>query len=245
MCEFDTTKAVNSLGSISDFTELRSILADATTSLGFTYFAMMQSNSSRTDAGGIVVLNYPAAYMQHQSETFAYRNSPVLLAVRSTNAPFLWSDLGSMMTLTDDHRNYMDEAAAAGLRQGFTVPIHIPGEPSGFVSFVRDCETPIDEKILPHAYFVASHAFAAGRRLKAGITGAGDRLQLETDDRRIIMMVARGKSRWAIARKLSVSERSVAESLLRTKRYYQVGSQTQAVVHALYDRTIGFEDIIG
>lgn len=245
MCEFDATKAVTSLSSITDLTELRSILADATTSLGFTYFAMMQSNSSRTDSGSIVVLNYPAAYMQHQAETFAYRNSPVLLAVRSTNAPFSWSDLGSMMTLTDDHKSYMDDAAAAGLRQGFTVPIHVPGEPSGFVSFARPGGTPIDPQVLPLAYYVASHAFAAARRLRATLASSDDRHVLENEDRRIIMLVAKGNSRWTIARKLSVSERTVSQSLLRARRYYKVGSQTQAVVHALYDHTIGFEDIIG
>ncbi|MBC7785116.1 MAG: autoinducer binding domain-containing protein, partial [Burkholderiales bacterium] len=231
MCEFNVAKAVTSLNSVRDFTELRSILADAAGALGFTYFALMQSNSSRTDAGGIVVLNYPTAYMQHQSETFAYRNSPILLAVRSHNAPFLWSNLATMMKLTADHKQYMAEAAAAGLRHGFTVPIHVPGEPSGFVSFARDGENSINEACLPQAYFIASHAFAAGRRLKAEIVNEGARQQLESNDRKIIMLVAKGKSRWAIARKLSVTENTVAKSLLRTKRYYQVGSQTQAVVH--------------
>lgn len=231
-------RLTNSLRSLSE------ILADVTNRLGFDYYAIAQSNSSRTDVGPLVAFNYPADFMQQQAETSDFRHSPVLAAVKTNFAPFLWSDLPEIIDFQSHHKDYLENAAKFGLRHGYTIPIHQPGEPSGFVTFVKNSDTRPDPEALPAAYFIGTHAFSAGRRIR-DIEAGQPRGHLGDEDRKIISFVARGKSKLFIARKLQLSELEVAESLSRTRKYYRVGSQTAAVVQALWDKSIGFEDVIG
>lgn len=239
-----TKRIVNDLEEASSLRSLSEVMLTAANELGFEYYSIAQSNSSRTDIGPLLALNYPESFMRQQAETMTYQFSPVLLAVNRSSAPFLWSDLPKLIDFKETHRTYLNEAAAHGLCEGFTIPVHQPGEPSGFVSFVKSDKCPPDAEILPTAYFVGAHAFAAGRRIR-DLNLVGSAEQLSENDRKVIKFVGRGKSKLFISRKLDMTQAQVAESLNRTRRYYRVGSHTEAVVQALWDRSIRFEDVIG
>lgn len=55
-------------------------------------------------------------------------------------------------------------------------------------------------------------------------------------ERECLVLVARGKSDWAIGRILGISERTVHNLVERAKRRLGVSGRTQAVVRALSER---------
>lgn len=237
-------QAVEDFRQCDSFKSLSDTLVKVAQELGFDHHAMIQANSSRTDVGSLVSINYPEAFMRHQAETLGYYHSPILLAVRTQCAPFEWRDLAGLIDLKPAHEEYLQMAASFGLRQGFTVPIHQPGEASGFVSFVKSADDRPSADTLAITHFLATHAFTAGRRIR-DLAANRPRQMLHERDRIVITMIARGSSKFAIAKKLGVREEMIVESLKRIKAHYRVGSQTQAVVQALYDRSIGFDDVVG
>lgn len=92
----------------------------------------------------------------------------------------------------------MNQARAAGLPEGYTVPIHIPGEASGLVSFVTADGRELPSDSLPAAQYLACFAFEPARRLK---------VQQDSDDppegpkltqRQLdcLVLAARGKSNY-------------------------------------------------
>lgn len=70
------------------------------------------------------------------------------------------------MPLSSRHKAYMTQARAAGLAEGYTVPIHVPGQASGLVSFVMAQGRELPSDSLPAAQYLACFAFEAARRLK-------------------------------------------------------------------------------
>lgn len=60
----------------------------------------------------------------------------------------------------------MNQTRATGLAEGYTVPILIPGEASGLVSFVTAEGRELPSDSLPAAQYLACFAFEAARRLK-------------------------------------------------------------------------------
>jgi len=58
------------------------------------------------------------------------------------------------------------------------------------------------------------------------------------------MWAARGKSDWEIARILGISHQTVIEHLRHARERYGVARRTLLAVHALFDGTIGFLDVL-
>lgn len=238
------SNTVADLRSSQCFRSLSDVLLRATKDLGFEYYAIAQGNSSKTDIGDLVVIDCPQAFMEYQAQTLDYYNSPVQLAARVRCDPFLWSELDKLIKMNRANRDYLKRAASFGLVEGFTIPVHMPGEPSGFVTFVKGDAESVSEEHLAKAHYIGTHAFAAARRVRDLVA------ERKTEgpvgrDREIIRMLARGRSKFAIARSLDLTEDHVSETLQHWRRYYGVGSRTELVVQALYDRSIAFEDVVG
>jgi LuxR family quorum-sensing system transcriptional regulator CciR len=58
------------------------------------------------------------------------------------------------------------------------------------------------------------------------------------------MWAARGKSDWEISRILGISQDTVIEHLRHARERYGVGKRTPLAIHALFDGTIGFLDVL-
>jgi LuxR family quorum-sensing system transcriptional regulator CciR len=69
-------------------------------------------------------------------------------------------------------------------------------------------------------------------------------IQLTERQRECVIWAARGKSDWEIARILGVSEATVGEHLRHAYERYGVGKRALVAVHALFDGTIGFLDVL-
>ncbi len=233
--------AIAQIDEATSLDELHKAITIAKTALGFRYYAFIQSNSGRS-IGGLLLQDYPDSWIRLQSETFGFAQSPVLQLASQTATPFEWREIPTLLTMTREQRAYLRLAAAHGLGHGFTVPIHAPGEASALVSFVNPGDGVIERGSMPQAMYVATRAFAAGSRLRRA--SAEHHPRLSDGDARVITLVCRGHSKRGIAQKLGIEASDVNSAIVRGCKHYRVGSQTEMIVHALYERSIRFEDVI-
>lgn len=242
-------RSVRTAKSLSDVSQ---VLGAATRDFDFDHFALVQQVQSRLPLGPVQLSDYPAAWIELLRTSSALSHDPVLIACQKLATPFAWNDLPAMLTLSKHQRAYMENARAAGLDAGYTIPIHVPGQASGLCSFVttKGRELPTDS--LPAAQYLAHFAFEAARRLVAetdelsgGVVAtspAPPRLTQRQLD--CVVLAARGKSNWVSGQLLGLSPGTVHKYLESAKRRYGVSSRTELVVRALYDGQLSFRDVM-
>lgn len=234
-----TVRDADSLESIS------ATLSDATRRFRFDHFAMIQRLSSRLANEPVKLSDYPSDWIDLLIAGDYYVHDPVLVAVEKSVAPFSWADLPTMVTMSKQHRSYMQSAHEQGLSQGYTVPIHVPGEASGLCSFVMTGDRELPSESLPAAQYLACFAFEAARRLATGSgNGAVDTPKLTQRQLDCVVLAAKGKSNWVSGKLLGLSPDTVHKYLESAKRRYGVSSRTELVVRALFDGQLSFTDIL-
>lgn len=222
---------------------LAGALADVSSDLGFRYFALTHHVDVRRSSAAIRIHNYPEGWAEWFDEQSLGKTDPVHRASNITSVGFSWSKLPEMIALTADDRRVLDLARRQGIGEGFTVPAHVPGEAHGSCSFACVTGERFVDEHLALLQLVGAYAFEAARRMRRRQVSDGP-VQLTDRQRECVMWAARGKSDWEIARVLGVSEATVGEHLRHAYERYGVGKRTLVTVHALFDGTIGFLDVL-
>ncbi|WP_448582748.1 helix-turn-helix transcriptional regulator [Thermaurantiacus sp.] len=219
------------------------LLSAATRAFAFDHFAMTQRYGLRIDNVAVQLSDYPKDWIELLRTGSFWADDPVLAACQRTVAPFAWDDLPNLLELTPRQEAYMAKAEQEGLAQGWTVPIHIPGEASGLCSFVLSTKRELPRESLPAAQYLACFSFEAARRL-----AARGKLPLPRLTRRqleCVVLAARGKSDWVAGQILGLAPDTVHKYLEQAKARFGVSSRTELVVRALYDGQLSFGDILG
>jgi LuxR family transcriptional regulator, quorum-sensing system regulator CciR len=222
---------------------LAGALADVSRDLGFRYFALTHHVDVRRSSEAIRIHNYPDGWAEWFDEQSLGASDPVHRASNVTSVGFTWSRLPEMIVLTDKDRQVLDLARSEGIGEGFTVPAHVPGEAHGSCSFACAAGDPFSDQNLSLLQLVGSFAFEAARRMRRDRFSQGP-VQLTDRQRECVIWAARGKSDWEIARILGISDQTVIEHLKHARERYGVGRRTLLAVHALFDGTIGFLDVL-
>ena len=223
--------------------ELAGALDDIVRDLGFRYFALTHHVDVRRSSAAIRIHNYPDGWAEWFDDQSLGATDPVHRASNLTSVGFAWSKLPDMLVLTAKDRLVLDLARGQGIGEGFTVPAHVPGEAHGSCSFARAAGERLTDEHLPLLQLVGAFAFEAARRMQR-VTLDPAPLPLTDRQRECVMWAARGKSDWEIARILEVSHDTVIEHLRHARQRYGVGKRTLLTVHALFDGTIGFLDVL-
>ena len=121
---------------------------------------------------------------------------------------------------------------------------HVPGESHGSCSFATRRGDPIQADALPCAQLIGAFAFEAARRLWKMRSLERPAPGLTDRQRDCLLWAARGKSDWEISRILGISRETVIQHLKQARERYGVGKRTLLAVHALFDGTISFLDIV-
>ncbi|HEX8238263.1 MAG TPA: LuxR family transcriptional regulator [Allosphingosinicella sp.] len=231
------------VGSESD---LETALAEVTTDMGFAYFALTHHVDMRHASRPAIRLhNYPGGWEDYFEEQRLGRSDPVHRASQLTTIGFAWSQLPHMIQLTRRDRQVLDEAERRGIGDGFTVPAHVPGEVNGSCSFATVAGADVPEEHLALAQLVGAFAFEAARRLaRMRDLGLCAPPTLTDRQRDCVVWAARGKTDWEIAKILGVRHDTVIEHLRHARERYGVGKRTQLTVHALFDGSISFVDVL-
>jgi LuxR family quorum-sensing system transcriptional regulator CciR len=104
--------------------------------------------------------------------------------------------------------------------------------------------TAVREEDLPMAQLVGAFAFEAARRLWRVRIPEASHPRLTDRQRECILWVARGKSDWEISRILDIQHETVVRHLKQARERYGVAKRTMLAVHALFDGSISFTDIM-
>lgn len=223
--------------------DLAGALADITSDLGFRYFALTHHVDVRTSSAAVRIHNYPDGWATWFDEQSLGGSDPVHRASSMTSVGFAWSELPEMVALTKKDLHILKLARRNGIGDGFTVPAHVPGEAHGSCSFARTTGECMSGEHLPLLQLVGAFAFEAARRMRR-VRFAPAPVRLTDRQRECVMWAARGKSDWEIARILGISQETVIEHLRNARDRYGVGKRTLLAIHALFDGTIGFLDVL-
>lgn len=252
----DVQTFVRAVRAAPSLTDISLVLKDATRSFRFDHFALAQQQGSQKLGGGgrlgpVRLTDFPDAWVDRLVGQGRVSDDPVLLASERRVTPFVWSSLPAIMAMNPRHQAFMAEARAAGLIEGYTVPIHVPGQASGLVSFVMGKGAALPAESLPAAQYLACFAFEAARRLKLAESvdggGGGEPRTPRLTQRQLdcLVLAARGKSNWVAGQLLGLTEGTVHKYLEAAKKRYGVSTRTELVVRALYDGHLSFGDVIG
>ena len=212
--------------------------------MGFDWFSVVQLDMGREHGsrGLITITNYPDDWIAELRETMRYGADPAFLASRRAQLGFKWSDMSSIIPIGQIQREILRRSRRVGLADGFTVPAHVPGEPSGLATFAVGPARKLPEKRLAMAQLFGSFAYDAARRLRGLIHERKVALTPRQID--CILQVARGKSDWEISMILGIGKDTVSEHLDAARVRYGVTKRSQLVVRALHDGLFSLQDAI-
>jgi LuxR family quorum-sensing system transcriptional regulator CciR len=223
--------------------DLGALLGEATSELGFRYFALLHHGSLGEAAPRLIRIdNYPADWEGELLESRLFESDAVHEASARTNIGFVWDDLGQLVTLNSAHQAILSRGRRFGIGDGFTVPANVPGEPRGSCTFARTPGRTISKAALQCAELIGARAFYIARRMH-GYPWTADRPHLSRRERECLRLLAGGKTDWEIAAILGLSVETVHQYVKHARAAYDVVSRTQLVVRGLRDAWISYDDI--
>lgn len=237
---------VQEAGNSPSQASLAGLLEEISGEMGFSFFALTHHVDMRDAPRPAIRLhNYPDGWEDYFEERRLGRCDPVHRASQLTTVGFAWSRLPRMIQMTAGDREVLDHAQRRGIGDGFTVPAHVPGEVNGSCSFALAAGDRLPEDHLPLAQLVGAFGFEAARRLARMRQSDPASLPRLTDRQRdCVVWAARGKTDWEIARILGISHETVIQHLKQARERYGVAKRTLLTVHALFDGTISFVDVL-
>lgn len=226
--------------------ELASILDGFCREMGYRYYALTHHvDIPSAPRSAIRLHNYPIGWEEWFDAQRLGPSDPVHRASHLTSNGFLWSELPRLIRLSIRDRRIIERARREGLGEGFTVPAHVPGESAGSCSFVTRRGVKPTPEMRALAQLTGATAFEGARRI-CGVRNIemGARPCLTDRQRDCIFWAGRGKSDWEISQILGISHETVIQHLKQARERYGVGKRTQLTVHALFDGTLTFVDLL-
>jgi LuxR family quorum-sensing system transcriptional regulator CciR len=249
----DVQAFVREANRITEIKELQTLLQGTVRGLGFDYFALVHHvNIYQTDGKVVYLFDYPAAWTEMVDSRSYFTDDPVHMACQKSAAPFQWSNVRTIVKLSDRQEEILRSAKSAGLGAGFTVPVHVPGEATGSCSFSTRAGRDIPEAALPAAHYVGSFAFEAARRVASRLADPNGKTAAATFNRPrltrrqldCVVLAGRGKSDKDVAQILGISDQTVHQHMEDAKRKYEVATRMQLIVRALFDNQLAFADLV-
>jgi LuxR family quorum-sensing system transcriptional regulator CciR len=222
--------------------DLRRLLEAVAMEIGFRHFALVDHVDLRCKSPHSVRLeNYPEAWASYFVEKGLYAEDPIHRACLSSVAGFAWAEVPKLIKLTSRQRTILEDAAKHGLGAGYTIPIIIPGEPSGSCSFVTRPGLDLPTEDIVVAQSIGVFALQAARRLaRQGLPSLPNQPQLTPRQHDCLLLAIHGKSDWDIGRMLGISPETVNRHFDIALSRFGVAKRQQLAVRAIYDGQISF-----
>lgn len=174
-----------------------------------------------------------------------YLQDPALLACQRINTAFPWSEIPQLLPpLSKQQRIILAEASRHGLRNGFTLPVGVMGEPHGCCSFACDCDVLPSRWHRRAAALIGADAFREARRLH-GFPAHAKQLPMLSDRKlECLQWLAIGKTDEEIAIILGIGVSTVRTYMAMLRRHFDVYSRAQLAAEALRFGLISYDDAI-
>lgn len=226
---------IDRLSESGDITTLRAALSETAESLDLHCFAYV-SLPRRPGAEPQHISTYPAAWTTYYLRNHYERLDPVVAQALSSPEPFEWG-LAGQIGISEPQRQLFEEAAAFGIRCGFTIPIHDGRGPIAAVTFATDEHgaPAFCRRIEEHGRVLQLMAmyFHAHARRKLAANWAIGGVHLSPRELECLEWAARGKTAWEIGCILGISRHTAAFHLDNAKAKLGVRTILQAVARLM------------
>jgi len=187
--------------------------------------------------GIVISSNYPAEWRERYDSNNYVAIDPVVRHCWSESRPVSWDLLVfSEGKRGRQERKLMREAGEYGLSFGISIPVHGAGAEGGMLS-LASTEGGVDSHRHDEAglHIIAHAMHEATKRIMSKSTAscASDFDRLSPREIECLSWTAKGKTSWAIARILDVSENTVIFHLRNAIRKLEVTNRSQAVAKAI------------
>ncbi|WP_206243571.1 helix-turn-helix transcriptional regulator [Novosphingobium terrae] len=222
----------------------RRALIEVKTVMGFDYVALTQHADIFEGVGTVIrVHDYPALWALQFDGRRMGRTDPVHRASHTQAQPFLWTEISNMIQMRREDWAVFANAEDCGIGDGYTVPVHVPGESNGSVSFAMAVGRPIPYEMLAIAPQIALHAFDAARRLWKMRPAPLAMPILTAAQIRCLTWSMLGKSDWEISQIEKCQEVTVKKHAKDALARYGVHKRTLLITRTLLDGTLSLGDL--
>lgn len=238
---------------VTSIAELRLVMSGITREMRFDQFALLHHVELPPGTRGVNHLvngNYVALsdYPNDWIDTYAAEGlmnyDPVLQAANVSTGGYAWEDVPRMLALTSAQKELIERGRTKGIIDGYSVPAHFAGEAMGTCSFALARRTELPRANFAMAETVALLGFQAARNLvRAEAAAPREAAPLTSRQLECIVLIAKGKTDWEIARILGISEETVKQHVKDARDRYDVGKRVQLVVRVLYDGLVAIRDL--
>ena len=239
---------LNAARQLQHLSELDGLLRDFLPNLGLDYFAITDLSSASAASEPFRLISYPDAWIETIVKRGYAPRDPILAACGTTSLGFVWSEVSDIIELNNAQKEILVAAGQAGMGEGFTVPIHIPGEPMGMANFCVQTGKAFPRPSIPLIHYTGCFAFEFARRLfRQQLTAKSAKTKpvLLTDRQYdCIVLAAQGKTDWEAGRILGISHNTVHKHIEAAKISYGVTTRVQLIVQSLYNAQLTFEDLM-
>jgi len=226
---------------IDDLEDVPPTLEAVTRELGFDWYAYVRlGRRNLRGSADLVATNLPGNRISHPQCLGLTWDDPARLMAARSSVGFRWSELDGIVR-REEERRHLESARSNGLSEAYAVPAHLPGESSALITFIVRTGRHLPEDSLPMAQLAGTYAYDAVRRLQSGLRSARS-IRLTKRQAECVLLVARGKSDWEIARILGISSETVSEYVDAARSRYGVAKRTQLVIRAFADGYFTLED---
>jgi len=133
---------------------------------GFECFAMVHHvDLAARPPRSIFLTNYPTDWIARSLGERYYLDDPVHMASTANSRAFSWSELPRLLQLTKRQQRILAEAGDHGLRDGFSLGVHVPGEYRASCSFGRAHVATLEPAALGGLEMLTRRAFDKARAL--------------------------------------------------------------------------------
>lgn len=245
---FDFDRLLEEMRGAVDVADLEGIMIELTHRLGFEQFALGHHvDLMRPPEGAIRLTNYAKGWIEQALEKRFFIDDPVHAASARMIRPFSWDEIPRLLKLTDQHRHIIERARGFGLVDGFTVPVHLPGEFNGTCTFASKSFENLHPLTFPVAQAVSTFAFECARDLMRVIDGKEpeEAPPLTNRQRQSLILLARGKTDPEIAEVMRISRGTAHDHVEAVRRAYGNAQRPYLILRALYDGNLTFPDVLG
>jgi DNA-binding CsgD family transcriptional regulator len=181
-----------------------------------------------------VATNFPDHWKDYYFERDYHQIDPVVTLTPGIQCPFLWSWLQQQPGLRYEQRAIFEEARAAGLNNGISVPLHGAWGRVAVLSFASCSADSEPEATIGRLTALASQFHIAFSEISQRARLPSIPVQLSPREKDCLLWTARGKSSWDIGMILHISENTVNYHLKNAMRKLGTGTRTFAVVKAIH-----------
>jgi LuxR family transcriptional regulator, quorum-sensing system regulator CciR len=243
---FDLDHFLDAMRDARDMADLEAIMVEMTGELGFEQFALGHHvDLLRPPANAVRLTNYNAGWIEQSLEQRLFADDPVHAASARLVRPFRWDEIPNYLDMTEPHRAIIERARGYGLVEGFTVPVHQPGEYNGTCSFSARSFAHLHPHSFALSQMAATFAFECARRLMRTRDGKSPEPVPRLTGRQLesLILVAQGKTDAEIAAVMRISRATAHDHVEAGRRAYGNAQRTYMVLRALYDGVITFADV--